>query len=104
MRRLYRTVAWIALVARAWPSLGALPWLAQPAQALAARHNHAHVSQPHHHVDPSTIPGSPTHPDITTVSSVRCCSTWRAAYFPHLPSESFHPSSPATLHPASRSP
>jgi len=51
------------LVALAWPSLGALPWLVQPAHVLAAAHDHPHGSQPHHHVDPSTIPGSPSHPD-----------------------------------------
>ena len=57
-----RVVAWIALVALAWPSLGALPWLAQPTHAHVAGHSHAHGSQPHRHIDPSTIPGSPTHP------------------------------------------
>jgi hypothetical protein len=62
MRRIKRVIAWIALVALAWPSLGALPWLAQPTQAHAAGHVHAHGTQPHRHIDPSTIPGSPTHP------------------------------------------
>src|SRR5207302_7414565 len=40
-------VAWIALVALAWPSLGALPWLVQPTQAHAAGHSHEHGSQAH---------------------------------------------------------
>ena len=62
MRRINRTVAWITLCALAWPSLGALPWLAQPAQAHAVARVHAHGSHPHQHVDPSQIPGSPTHP------------------------------------------
>ena len=62
MRRINRIVAWVALVALAWPSLGALPWLAEPTQVHAVVHVHAQGSQLHQDGDSSTIPGSPTHP------------------------------------------
>ena len=62
-------VAWCALVALAWPSLGPLPYLVHDFGAHAERtHGDAdyaldagHIDD--HHVDASSIPGSPTHPD-----------------------------------------
>lgn len=64
MRRMKKVVAWIALVAMAWPSLGALPWLARPTHGHvhAAGDAHGPESPAHQHVDASSIPGSPTHP------------------------------------------
>jgi hypothetical protein len=63
-------VVWCAVVALAWPSLGALPWVA--AESLESAHHAAHdrlseaagelPSGTHRHRDGSEIPGSPTHP------------------------------------------
>src|SRR5262252_9468728 len=63
-------IASYALVALAWPSLGPLPWIAME----SLPHEHA-VTQSgagvdldeaspadHHEEDPSSVPGSPTHP------------------------------------------
>jgi len=64
-------VAWCALVALTWPSLGPLPWVGvdftaeEPAAAQPIAHSDAHESSAahhHHHGDASAIPGSPTHP------------------------------------------
>ena len=66
--RWWRTcIAWYALLALAWPSLGPLPFLIDD---FGAHHDdvavHASGTSGHdagHHVDASAIPGSPTHPD-----------------------------------------
>ena len=58
-----RCIAWCALVALAWPSLGPLPYVVHDFDA------HFHVDAHHHardashsHLDASAIPGSPLHP------------------------------------------
>ena len=61
--RWWRTcIAWCALAALAWPSLGPLPYLVHD---FGERIDIAdgHTRSGHHHVDASSIPGSPTHPD-----------------------------------------
>jgi hypothetical protein len=67
-RRWRAWVAYGALLALVWPSLGPLPWLAEAAahqhfiaQAIAADDGDA-AAPSHHHDDASDIPGSPTHP------------------------------------------
>ena len=57
-------IAWLALVAVAWPSLGPLPYVVHDFDA------HFHVDAHHHardgvhaNLDASSIPGSPLHPD-----------------------------------------
>ena len=63
-------VAWCALVALSWPSLGLLPWVIDPATDLLAAYAvieassaaHEHASAHDHAADASDIPGSPTHP------------------------------------------
>jgi hypothetical protein len=55
-------VAWCALVALAWPSLGPLPFLVHDFSGHVHRaggHAHAGDDAP---FDASSIPGSPTHP------------------------------------------
>lgn len=55
-------IAWCALVALAWPSLGPLPYVVHDfGEHVAIAGGHAHSD--HHHADASSIPGSPTHPD-----------------------------------------
>ncbi len=59
-------VAWLTLVALAFPSLGSLPWAA--AGLAAHRHTanaHAHDGAAHagDHFDATSIPGSPLHPE-----------------------------------------
>ena len=62
-------VLWSVLLALAWPSLGALPWI-EPVDladghlvAHHAGHSDQTSSAEHHHgIDASDIPGSPTHP------------------------------------------
>ena len=65
--RWWRTcVAWCALVALAWPSLGPLPYVVHDVGAHFAAGTvqaHADGDGDDHHVDGSSIPGSPTHPD-----------------------------------------
>lgn len=60
-------IAWCALVALAWPSLGPLPYVVHDFGAhLGDAAPHSHAAGDHdddHHVDASSIPGSPTHPD-----------------------------------------
>jgi hypothetical protein len=60
-------VAWCALIALAWPSLGPLPYVVHDFGAHvveAGEHApHAGHRDAGHHVDASSIPGSPTHPD-----------------------------------------
>jgi len=58
-----------ALIALAWPSLGALPWVAvelAPHQHPVAQGEenapNGSLPQGHRHQDASDIPGSPTHP------------------------------------------
>ena len=62
-------VAWCALIALVWPSLGPLPWIA--VELVPHHRDVAHESAAagasersgvHHHGDASDIPGSPTHP------------------------------------------
>ena len=64
-RSLRTVIAWCALVALAFPSLGPLPWLAAEFEhAPTAAHEDAadgHGYQPQ--LDASAIPGSPTHPE-----------------------------------------
>jgi len=66
-------IAWCALVALAWPSLGLLPWVldlpSDPVAAHASLHaalelpSGAHDHAAHDHGDETSgIPGSPTHP------------------------------------------
>jgi hypothetical protein len=63
-------IAWYALVALAWPSLGLLPWVLDLPTDPVAAHASTHIalessSTPHDHDhagDASDIPGSPTHP------------------------------------------
>jgi hypothetical protein len=63
-------VAWCALVALSWPSLGLLPWVLDPGTDLLAAHAvietssaaHDDASAHDHAADASDIPGSPTHP------------------------------------------
>jgi len=59
-------VAWCALVALAWPSLGPLPWLVHDfADHLPGAYVHSHAEADHdddHHAGALSIPGSPTHP------------------------------------------
>lgn len=72
-------IAWYALLALAWPSLGPLPYIVHDFGAhLAAAGAHIHPDGDHadatgnagqnvggddaHHVDASSIPGSPLHP------------------------------------------
>ena len=55
-------IAWCALVALAWPSLGPLPYVVHDSgERVDIADGQAHSG--HHHVDASSIPGSPTHPD-----------------------------------------
>lgn len=55
-------IAWCAIVALAWPSLGPLPYVVHDfGEHVAIAGGHAHSG--HHHADASSIPGSPTHPD-----------------------------------------
>lgn len=68
--RWYSWVAWCALVALTWPSLGTLPWMG----VEFAPHEHVVLDQDaesdanplsalhHQHGETSDIPGSPTHP------------------------------------------
>jgi hypothetical protein len=68
--RWYSWVAWCALVALAWPSLGTLPWIG----VEFAPHDHVVLDQDaesdagplsalhHQHDEASDLPGSPTHP------------------------------------------
>jgi hypothetical protein len=66
IRRRWRlAVAWAALLALAWPSLGPLPYLVHPFDATASvRAGDPHGAAEHHdhHIDLAAIPGSPTHP------------------------------------------
>ena len=55
-------VAWCALVALAWPSLGPLPFVVHEFDEHFAEADHAHGNGAQR-VDASSIPGSPTHPD-----------------------------------------
>jgi hypothetical protein len=55
-------VAWCALIAVAWPSLGPLPFVVHEFDEHFAEADYAHADGAHH-VDASSIPGSPTHPD-----------------------------------------
>lgn len=61
-RRWRAWVAWCALIALAWPSLGPLPYVVHDFdEHIDIAGDHAHSGD--HHVDASSIPGSPTHPD-----------------------------------------
>ena len=66
-RRWRICIAWYALLALAVPSLGPLPWLVHDFGAhLDGVAVHSHVAgdqHADHHLDASSIPGSPTHPD-----------------------------------------
>ena len=55
-------VAWCALVALAWPSLGPLPFVVHDFDEHFAESGQ-HLHDGNHAVDVSSIPGSPTHPD-----------------------------------------
>lgn len=56
------SIAWCALVALAWPSLGPLSYVIHDfGERIYIAGGHAHLG--HHHVDASSIPGTPTHPD-----------------------------------------
>jgi hypothetical protein len=61
--RFLRTcIAWCALVALAWPSLGPLPYVVHGfGEQAEVAGDLDHVD--HHGIDASPIPGSPTHPD-----------------------------------------
>lgn len=60
-------VAWCALLALAWPSLGPLPYVVHDFGIHLVDADghppHADAHDDDHHVDASSIPGSPTHPD-----------------------------------------
>src|SRR5690242_13211531 len=59
-------IAWCTLVALAWPSLGPLPYVVHDLDAgLAGAHSHAGAAEEHDHghLDATSIPGSPMHPD-----------------------------------------
>jgi hypothetical protein len=57
-------VAWCALIALAWPSLGPLSFVVHDFDDHFAAADHAHVhADVGHDVDVSSIPGSPSHPD-----------------------------------------
>lgn len=56
-------IAWYALLALAWPSLGPLPYLVHDFGIHDhAAHAHAGAAHDDDHADASSIPGSPTHP------------------------------------------
>jgi|SRR5690242_11215166 len=58
--RWWRTcIAWCALIALAWTSLGPLPYVVHEHLDIAGAHAHSG----HRHADASSIPGGPTHPD-----------------------------------------
>jgi hypothetical protein len=61
--RWFRTcIAWYALLALVWPSLGPLPYLVRDF-GIQQHGTHAHAGvHDDDHVDASAIPGSPTHP------------------------------------------
>lgn len=62
-RRARHLIAWLALVALAWPSLGPLPYVVHDFHAHF--HGDAHHDArdgSHAHIDASAIPGSPLHP------------------------------------------
>lgn len=56
----YTCIAWYALLALAWPSLGPLPYLVH--DFGAHRHDARAQGTDDDHIDASSIPGSPTHP------------------------------------------
>jgi len=63
LARGWRTcVAWCALIALAWPSLGPLPFVVHDLDEHFAEAHHAHAHGAHP-LDASSIPGSPTHPE-----------------------------------------